>query len=83
MRNISIFQRRGFFYEENIKSSHAVSPQKYTPNINAIESKRYNKIGLGYGKRLWQSMKSGGTPGVGSYVLPSSFDRNRMKMPIN
>jgi hypothetical protein len=83
-RPVSICQRRNFYFDENLKSSQAVSPQKYSPNIDVMVSKRYDKIGIGYGKRLWQSIKKDSTPGVGSYNLPSIFDRTRkMKMPIN
>lgn len=40
---------------------------------------------MGYGKRLWQYMNGkDNIPGVGSYNIPSVFDKSRRtKMPIN
>jgi hypothetical protein len=81
---VSITPRRGMYYDENVKQFGSVSPQKYNPNTKPIENGRYAKIGIGYGKKYWDIMGNGKNPGVGSYNIPSSFDRSRkLKMPIN
>lgn len=79
--------RKSFFYEDESKQLHNVSPMKYLPQRTFTEKTRFKNfgIGIGYGKRSqdqYNSMKN--IPGVGNYNLPSLFDKRiQGKYPIN
>lgn len=77
--------RKNFFYEEDSKKLHDVSPMKYLPDRRIAYYDRYKKygIGIGLGKRTIDDYIKL-TPGPGDYNLPSLFDRRKQgKIPIN
>ncbi len=77
--------RKSYFYEDESRLLHNVSPMKYFPKTKNSENCRYKTygIGIGYGKRgINSDMKT--LPGPGSYNLPSLFDKRiQGKVPIN
>ena len=81
---IIIKSRQGFFYDDDLKKKKAtVSMQKYKPNYNLVEMRRFNAITFGIGDR--PNMHSANKfPGPGSYKVPGNFDRGyRGKLPLN
>ena len=75
----SIRQRRGFYYDEELKEKTCISPEKYSPMMKLISNKRFIDIGIGigYGTKCFDKIFASSTPGVGSYDLPSVFDKTR------
>lgn len=79
---ISIRSRLLFYHEEDLKKrTHCVSMQRYSPNRNIIENKRFNKISFGYVNKNNNSKRKllCQIPGPGSYDLPRLFDVNLKK----
>ena len=79
---ISIKSRLLFYHEEDLKKrTHFVSMQRYSPNRNKIENKRFNKISFGYVNKNNNSKRKllCQIPGPGSYDLPRLFDVNLKK----
>lgn len=79
--------RKSYFYEDESKQLHDVSPMKYLPARTFTEQSRYKTyaIGLGFGKRSQDQYNSSkGFPGPGNYNLPSIFDKRiQGKVPLN
>lgn len=79
--------RKNYFYEEESKQLHDVSPMKYLPETKLTENSRFRTygIGIGYGKRSqdqYNNMKI--SPGPGDYILPSIFEKRLQgKYPMN
>ena len=79
--------RKSFFYEDESKKLHDVSPMKYLPSRGYTENNRYKTYGIGFGswKRSPDQYNSTNFfPGPGNYNLPSLFDKRLQgKIPIN
>jgi len=79
--------RKSYFYEDESKQLHDVSPMKYLPTRKLTQGSRYQTYGisLGLGKRSQDQFNSGKLlPGPGYYNLPSLFDKRLQgKIPIN
>ena len=79
--------RKNYYYEDDTKRMHDVSPMKYLPERKVTENARYKTygIGIGLGKRSneqFNNMKI--TPGPGDYHLPSLFEKRiQGKAPMN
>ncbi len=74
------------------QKNHCISPQKYFPSTKTQEIGRFDGAGIGFGERLKKSSSGKilfnllelNVPGVGSYNLPSIFDKKkRTKPPLN
>ena len=75
--------RNSIFYVEDSKYLHNVSPNKYLPKRKFTEESRYNKIGMGYGKKGFIDLNKG-MPGPGEYNLPSLFKKGKQgRYPLN
>jgi hypothetical protein len=77
---VTIIPRRSLYYDDEAKQKgHTLSPQKYKPDTNIVQNKRFIDIGIGIGigKKSWGKMTLNNIPGVGSYNLPSIFDKSR------
>jgi hypothetical protein len=75
------------YYDGILKTANNISPQKYNPKTDFVANSRFKNIGisLGYGTKTWESViiKSS-TPGIGTYNIPSIFDKGRRyKVPLN
>lgn len=89
---VKLKSRIMFFYgkstiildEDIMKQKHCISPQKYLPSRKAVEPGRYRELSFGLGKRTTVESKSNrDNPGPGAHELPSIFDKNRSKLPLN
>ena len=79
---IGITSRHSLCFDDFMKGRTHISPQKY--RIKYVENERYAKYGIGIGYGSKNKMKDNGSPGVGSYNLPSCFDlKRKSKPPIN
>ncbi len=81
---IIIKSRQGFFYDDDLKKKKAtVSMQRYRPNFNLVERRRFNAITFGIGDRPNMHTVNN-FPGPGAYRVPGNFDRGyRGKLPLN
>ena len=60
-----------------------MSPQKYSPDMRAVQSNRYKHVGIGYGHKINFSANNK-LPGPGAYNLPSIFGGAKWsKAPLN
>lgn len=79
--------RKDFFYQDDVKQAHDVSPMKYLPETKIVENNRYrnNSISFGIGLLHYQIKEQmDKIPGPGRYNLPSVFDRRKTgKIPLN
>ena len=79
--------RNDFFYQDDIKKMHNVSPMKYYPDTKIVENSRYrnNSVGFGFGLLNYQVKdQMDKIPGPGRYYLPSIFDKRKTgKIPLN
>jgi len=79
--------RKDFFYHDDIKKKHDVSPMKYLPDTKVVENNRYrnNSISFGIGLMEYQvKQQMDKVPGPGKYNLPSVFDKRKTgKIPLN
>lgn len=79
--------RKEFFYQDDIRQAHDVSPMKYLPDTRVVENNRYrnNSISFGIGQLYYQVKDQvDKTPGPGKYNLPSVFDKRKTgKIPLN
>jgi len=78
----SLKHRPKFFIDEQIKGLTAVSPQKYKINYKSVEKNRYQGVGFGIGDKNSPIKKNKG-PSVGTYNIPSQFNKKGKKLPIN
>jgi hypothetical protein len=81
---ILIKSRQRFFYDDDLKKKKAtVSMQRYRPNYNLVERRRFNAITFGIGERPNMNTENK-FPGPGAYKVPGNFDRGyRGKLPLN
>jgi len=79
--------RKDFFYIDDVKKSHNVSPMKYLPKTKMTENNRFrnNSISFGIGLRNYEIIEAmDKIPGPGRYNLPSVFDKLKTgKIPLN
>jgi hypothetical protein len=79
--------RKDFFYQDDIKKMHDVSPMKYLPDTKIVENNRFrnNSISFGIGLLHFQIKEQmDKIPGPGRYNLPSVFDKRKTgKIPLN
>ncbi len=81
---ILIKSRQRFFYDDDLKKKKAtVSMQRYKPNYNLVERRRFNAITFGIGDRPKLHIDNK-YPGPGTYNVPGCFDRGlKGKLPLN
>lgn len=79
----NLISRKGFYYDEYCKGKEGLSPQTYKLNYSQIDGGRYKKIkigGIGHGEPKFKLLDSSMYPGVGSYNLPSIFDKTKSRI---